>query len=406
MQIDKRKFVDYFVLTLFIAMSGVPGFYNTGFPNKLLTIFQFSVLLLLFILRKKSFNVTFLFFFTALVVITLLQALDFQFISMVTSIGLFLMVLSAYFIVKILDDKFMSYYINIIYYIAIVSLVFFIPFTLFPSLASFFTYSITSLFDSITSSNHSFIIYNITYKEGYLKNSGPFWEPGAFAGYLIVAYIFNFFRESDKMTKKNIVLLIAIFSTLSTTAYLTIFIFLFFVYFKKIKNIVFKVGVITIMIFMGIYAYNSFDFLGKKIESQIKVAETMGIQKSDNTQRFLSILRDMKDFKGHEFIGRGGHDKTRYDYTSKGYFLIRTVGLTDILVRVGVVFFAIMFYFIFKSICSYLEWIEEKNQIYCVGIFIAILFTLMSEVYFNLPMYWSLLFLQFAYNQKEKVRIT
>lgn len=406
MQIDKRKFVDYSVLTLFIAMSGVPGFYNTGLHNKLLTIFLFSVLLLTFILRKKSFNVSFLFFFTALVAITLLQALDFQFISIVTSIGLFLMVLSAYFIVKILDDKFMSYYINIIYYTAIVSLVFFIPFTLFPSLASFFIYNITSLFDSITSQNHSFIIYNITYKEGYLKNSGPFWEPGAFTGYLIVAYTFNFFRESEKMTKKNIVFLITIFTTLSTTAYLTIFIFLFLVYFKKIKNIIFKVGAITIMIFMGIYAYTSFDFLGKKIESQIKVAETMGIQKSANTQRFLSILRDMKDFKGHELIGRGGHDKTRYDYASKGSFLIRTVGLTDILVRVGVVFFAIMFYFIFISICSYLEEMEEKNQMYCFGIFIAILFTLMSEVYFNLPMYWSLLFLQFAYNQKEKVRLT
>ncbi|MDM5264388.1 hypothetical protein PF327_09290 [Sulfurovum sp. XTW-4] len=397
MIINKRTFTDYSILTLFIAMSGVPAF-----KSKLLTVLEFSVLVLIFILRRKSFDVRFLFFFILIIGITLLQALEFQFFSLVTNFGLLIMVLSAYLIVKILDDKFILYYINILYYIAIVSLVFFIPFTLFPSIASFFTHSITPLFDRLHSPHDSFIFYNITYKEGYLKNSGPFWEPGAYTGYLIIAYVFNFFRESVKMTKKNIVFLLTIFTTISTTAYMTIFIFLFLIYYEKFKNIVFKASMTTVVILIGIYAYNSFDFLGEKIERQIKFAQTMGIQKSNDTQRFLSILRDMEDLKGHELIGRGGHDKTRYDLAPTDKLLqIRTVGITDVLVRVGIIVFIIMFYFLYRSICIYLLSMQEKNKIYCIAIFLSIIFTLISETYFLYPMYWSLLFLQFIYGEKE-----
>ncbi len=390
MIINKRKFIDYSVFTLFIAMSGVPSFHF-----KILTVLEFSILLFIFILRKKSFDVKFLWFFVLLVVVTLLQAFKFQLFPIVTNLGLLLMVFSAYMIVKILGNKFISYYVNILYYMAIVSFVFYFSILLIPSVAS------------LIPVKQSILIYNFNvyvWNSSIVRNSGPFWEPGAFAGYLIIAFIFNFLKEVNIVNKKNIVLFIAIVTTLSTTTYLALFVFFFFIYYNKIKNIFFKAATVIIIVLAGVYAYTTFDFLGKKIESQLEVAQTMGIQKSDNTQRFLNILRDMKDFKGHELIGRGGSDETRYDLAPADEFVIRTVGLTDILTRVGVFVFIVMFYFLFKSICVYLEYLQEQKQMYCFGIFIAILITLMSEVYFNFPMYWSLLFLQFVYHKKEKVR--
>ena len=39
------------------------------------------------------------------------------------------------------------------------------------------------------------------------RNPGPFWEPGAFAVYLIVALIFNIIKEGNLLTKKNVVFL-------------------------------------------------------------------------------------------------------------------------------------------------------------------------------------------------------
>jgi len=391
MIINKREFVDYFVLTLFVAMSGMPPF-----RSKLLTLLEFSLLLFIFIVRKKNFNIGFLWFFVLLLVVTLLQAYKFQFFPIVTSLGLLLMVFSAYLIVKILGNKFISYYVNILYYIAIVSFVFYFAILLIPSVASHMPLP----------PNQNIIIYNFNvyvWHEPLVRNSGPFWEPGAFAGYLIIAFIFNFLKDIKILNKKNIVLFIAIVTTVSTTAYLAVFVFFFFIYYHKIKNVIFKAVAVTIIVLAGLYAYTSFDFLGKKIESQLEVAQTMGTQQSNDSQRFLTILRDMKDFKGHELIGRGGNDKTRYDLAPTDQRIVRTVGLTDVLVRVGIIVFIIMFYFLFKSICLYLEWLQNRKQIYCIGIFIAILVTLMSEVYFNLPMYWSLLFLQFVYNKKQKV---
>lgn len=399
MRINKKNFVDYFVLVIFIGLSGIPSFHS-----KAITILEFSMLFFVFILRKRKFDKTFLIFFVFLVTITVLRALKFQFFSLVTSLGFFLMVSSAYLVVKLLEDKFMSYYTNVIYFFAMVSLSFFIPFTIFPSLATFFTQTITPLFSSLHPPHDSFLIFNITYKEGYLKNSGPFWEPGAFAGYLIVAYIFNFFTSAEKITKKNIVLLVTIFTTLSTTAYLTLFVFYTFIYYKKIKNIALKVVGTTLIIASGIYAYNSLDFLGEKIEHQLKIAQTADIQQGDETQRFITILRDMQDLKGHEIVGRGANDLTRYDVSPGEKIILRTVGLTDVLVRLGSIAFVIIFYLLWKSICSYLEWNHEKKLLYCAGIFVAIFLTLMSETYFNRPMYWSLLFLLFTYRKKEKAR--
>lgn len=400
MRINKRNFVDYFVLSLYVAISGIPAFHS-----KIISILEFSILFFLFIGRKKLFNSTFIWFFVLLLIMTLFQALKFQFFSIITSAGFFIMVFSAYLIVKILEEKFILYYINIMYVIAISSLVFFVIFTIIPSLTSFFVHTITPIFSSLNSIYDTFILYNITYKEGYLKNSGPFWEPGAFAGYLIVAYIFNFFTSAEKITKKNIVLLVTIFTTLSTTAYLTLFVFYTFIYYKKIKNIALKVAGTTLIIASGIYAYNSLDFLGEKIEHQLKIAQTADLQQGDETQRFITILRDMQDLKGHEIVGRGGNDFTRYDLSPTDKLIIRTVGLTDILVRVGIVVYIIMFYFIYKSICFYLEWMNEKKIMYCVGIFVAILFTLMSEVYFNFQFYWSLLFMQFVYRNHKSQQV-
>ena len=390
MVIDKRKFIDYSILTVLIAMSGVPNF-----NSKPLTVIVFSILLFIFIVRKKNFNAGFLWFFVLLVVITFLQAFKFQFFPIVTNFGFLLMVFLAYLIVKILGNKFISYYVNILYYMAIVSFVFYFPILLIPSVAS-----LIPVDQSIIIYNFNVYVWNST----IVRNSGPFWEPGAFAGYLIVAFIFNFLKEVQIINKKNIVLFIAIVTTLSTTAYLALFVFFFFIYYNKIKNVLFKAGAVIIMVLVGVYAYTTFDFLGKKIESQLEVAQTMGIQKSDDSQRFLTILRDIQDFKGHEWIGRGGHDKTRYDLQPTNEMIARTVGLTDVLVRLGIIIFIILFYFVFKSICSYLEWLHKRKHIYCFGFFIAILVTLMSEVYFNLPMYWSLLFLQFVYKQNEEIR--
>lgn len=402
MIIHKRNLIDYSLIVLFIASSGFSYFMSSTIIKVLLFILLFAF----FVLRKKVLNLSFLFFILLLFTITLLQALKFQFLPVVTVMGLLIMVISAYLIVKILEDKFILYYINILYYLAIVSLIIYFSMILVPPMKTLYAHitPIFHIFNFSHTPHETILIYNfgIHPERFHLRNSGPFWEPGAFSGYLIVAYIFNFIKVPEIKDQKNLVLLITIITTLSTTGFVALFVFFSFVYFKKIKNFLLKTGSIITIIAIGVFAYNTFDFLGEKINEQLEYAQKKGIENSSNSQRFLSILRDIHFLKKHELIGRGGHDLTRYDIRPGGDFVISTVGLTDIIVRYGIPMFFLILYFLYTSIGVYLKNIKEKNQLYCSGILITILLTLFSEVYFTYPMYWGLVFLKFAYSVEEE----
>lgn len=391
MKIDKRNFIDYTLLLLTIAVSGFPYF------DSRLYMPLFIILFSVFLLRKKRLDWMFVLLLTLLLVITILQTYVFSFYSMETLVGLFLRIIVAYLIVKILGEKFIPYFINVLYGLAIVSLIIHLSALLVPEIGDVL-FQLAPFFDilNFADKDRTIVIYNLNHLGS--RNTGPFWEPGAFAGYLIIAFMFNFIAEKKKTDRKNIVLLIAIITTLSTTAFLAIFIFFSFIYYKHVNNIILRLGTIAIIILIGFYAYTTLDFLGEKIESQLQLAQK-GIEKSDNSQRFLSLLRDIKDLQGHELIGRGGSNFTRFDLRPGNKFIIPTVGLTDILVRVGIPFFLYMFYLLYASICAYLEKLYKRNYVYCTGIFITFLVILLSETYFNYPLFWSFLFLQLIYKK-------
>ncbi len=398
MKIDKKDFIDYTLLVLTVTVSGIPYFSNSA-----LFVPLFAIMFSVFLLRKKRLDWNFVILLTFLVVITIVQTYIFSFYSIQTIIGVFLRVIIAYLIVKILEEKFIPYFINILYWMAIVSLLIYFSTLLVPAIGNMLI-NIVPIFDILNFANSdqpTIVIYNFDHVESF-RNSGPFWEPGAFAGYLIIAYIFNFYSDDKYKIKKGIVLFVTTITTLSTTAYFALFVFLFFVYYKKIKNVFMRIMVVFIILLGGYYAFISFDFLGEKLEKQLEFAQKQGIEKSNDSQRFLNILRDIEDLKGYEIVGRGANPITRYSFGPLDQ--IRTVGLTDILVRMGLPFFLFMMYFLYRSICSYLTVQKQQNFFSCVGIFVTILMTLMSEVYFGYPMYWSLLLLQFVYKKPKEER--
>ncbi len=397
MTIHKRTLIDYTLLVIFIAISGIP---YISYPNLLIPIFL--IFIVIFTLRKKMYDKKFLIFFYLLILITLIQTYFFTYFPIQTIVGLLLRVLIAYLIVILLDDKFIPYYINTMYIFSIISLVVYIPITIYPPLRDILLNNVVPLFDifNFSSSVHkTMLFYNFYHSESF-RNSGPIWEPGAFAGYLLLAFIFNYYTNHEGQRKKGIVLLVTIFTTLSTTAYLALFIFLFFIYYKKFKNILLKIMAVFIILFSGSYIFLNVGFLGAKIESQLLRAKNVDPYLEDtNTQRFLNILRDVKDFEGHEIFGRGTNPYTRYSYDPENQ--IRTVGLTDILVKFGIPFFLLMMFLLYRSIQLFLINCNQYNIVNTLGIYFSILMLLMSEVYFNYPLFWSLLFLPFIYPQKR-----
>ena len=393
MTINKRTFTDYFLLLIVIAISGIPYLSTT-----ILYIPIFSLLLVIFFLRKLSFEKPFVYFILIVFLITILQIYTFDVFYFESTLGVILRIFIAYFIIKILNIKFIKYYMNILYIISIISLIVFIPISIFPSIALIIKNSVVPIFDifNIAQSPHkTILIYNLTHIDSF-RNSGPFWEPGAFGGYLVIAFILNQITYNHK--KMNFIFLITIATTLSSTAYIATGIFLTLFYYKKISNIFLRYILVSLIIGSGIYLYNTLDFLGKKIESQFEKTKNAHVYGTDNnTQRFLNILRDYEDIKNHEIVGRGSNPMTRY--SQKQLEQIRTVGLTDVMVRFGIPFFILILYLLYKSANS----INKFPSIYTNFAFLlGILTTLMSEVYFNFPIYWCLLFLFIVYKKPKE----
>ena len=398
MIISKRNFVDYTLLLMVIAISGIPYF-----TTSLLYIPVTAVLLISFLLRKNSFDKEFIFLLIALTIVTVMQTYEFSFFSMQSIIGVYLRVVIGYLIVKLLNDKFTHYYINILYYFAVIGIIFFILTLLSPMVSLFKSLlPVFSIFNIANSVHETLIVYNISHMDSF-RNSGPFWEPGAFGGYLILAIIFLYFQKNIyNQKRKLIVLVVALLSTFSTTGFLALAIFLFFYYYKDIQNVILKILLGTLILYGAYFSYHNLDFLGKKLEYQLAMAKNANAYGKDaNTQRFLNTLRDIEDFKGHELFGRGSNPLTRYAYKHEEQ--IRTVGLTDVIVRNGFLFFLLMIYFMYKSVCAIVSNAKnKKSKLFCYGSMITILTSLMSEVYFNFPLYWSLLFIFLVSNQQEE----
>lgn len=401
MTINKKNFIDYTFLIMLLAVSGIPYFSTT-----VLYIPLFAIFLISFLMRGYKPDKEFIYLLLFLTIITVSQTIVFDIFSFQNSLGVYLRIILAYLVVKILNKKFLDYYINIMYYLAIIATSIYTLMVILPSTLTFMK-SIVPIFNFLNISGtplETLIVYNFNAIEEF-RNSGPFWEPGAFGGYLILAIIFIFFNNDimDK-NKKIAVFVIALLTTLSTTAFTALAVFLFFYYFKSIKNIFIKIFVVLIMIYGAYYAFFNLDFLGKKVELQLQMAKNADVYGADtNTQRFMNILRDVKDFKGHEIAGRGFNPYTRYSH--KPQKQIRTVGLTDIIVKMGILFFTYMMFLMYKSLCAMIKnSVDKRETIYCIGSFLTILIALMSEVYFNFPMYWSLLFIFLIYKpQKESV---
>jgi len=398
MRINKRKFTDYSLVFLVIAISGIPYFSTMA-----LYIPVFFLLVIVFIIRGYYLDKKFLIIMVILTVIILSQTYTFQFYSLLNITGIYLRIVIGYLIIKVLQEKFTIYYVHILYYLTFAGTTVYLFVVTMPPIASIVKsvlVPIFRLFNIAHSHSYTVIVYNFDHIEAY-RNSGPFWEPGAFGGYLIIAIIFLYFDDTiEEKSKKLKVFLFGLLTTISTTAIAALIIFLFFYYFHKIKNISLKIGLIAFVIFGVYFVYISFDFIGKKIEHQYDVA-TKGNAYGSNTdtQRFLSFLRDWEDFKGHELAGRGFHPLTRFKYVDKAD--IRTVGFSDIIVRLGLPFFILTMILLYKSIFVLIKHSSFPNTISMrIGTVLTIFITLLSETYYLFPLYWSLSFL-FLIKHKE-----
>lgn len=380
--------MSYFLLFILLAFSGNPVFNQNKF---FLIIFGVVLILLTIFFNKTKFDVVFkkrLFEYVSFFsLIFLLQSIFLDYLSIEGVINFCFKILVGAIIVHLLDYNFREKYLNLMYFLGVISIVGF--------LINLTGIKIPAIFE--VNNNSTIILFgtlNSMFDAPPMRNSGMFWEPGAYAGYLLLIPIL-YIRDLKELwtwhKKKCIILLIALLTTLSTTGY--IIIYLIFIYYLMIKSgKKFLVYLSLPFIMSGMYTiFTQLDFLGEKIETQSESSFSNTVGQDFSPDRFGALAFDLYYIEKHPIFGNGLHSKTRYadhQYLVKDEesgILSHGNGFSNFIASMGVISILFYFYLIYRRFPF------AKRDSFFVILLIVLL--LQGEQFLDYPLFLALPFI-------------
>lgn len=355
-KIKREKMWSYTLLYLFVALTNIPFFIGNEY---LMLLFVFS--LFLFIFKEKRIDQFIVNYCLIFLFIFLVQSLFFSVLEINIIFGYILRILYAYFTIRLIGKDIARYFVNIIYFFTLVSFIFFFPTLIFPEVVNTFLEQLAEYLEPLqlhyVGRKHILIYtFGLEYSsdQGMIasslpRNSGPFWEPGGFGIFLILALMFNLIENKKFFSKKNIVLVIGVLTTLSTGAFIGMFIFIF-LYLITYRTPARIISLVIFLIGSGFVYINTF-FLREKVTEHLDSANNISLAYAPRT-RFVSAQLDLIDFFNNPVLGRGRFVQTRFDVKEdENEILInhRTNGTTNMLVEFGFFGFFTFFFFMYKS---------------------------------------------------------
>lgn len=240
------------------------------------------------------------------------------------------------------------------------------------------------------------IFYNFDGEGEPNRNSGPFWEPGAFAGYILIAILllpqYKNLSSKSMYFKQLIALIIALLSTQSTTGYLLLPIALIphvqLNFNKNLRLLGFRMLAAASMVAAAIiFAPSLFqlDFLREKISKQYE--ETVNERQGWELTRFGNFLFDLQYIEKRPFFGWGVNEKTRYALNGGKAVAGQGNGLTDGIIKFGFVGFGLYAISLFLSFRRYFN----GNKKYIYPSLLVVMLALNGEIFLNFPIFLGLI---------------
>jgi hypothetical protein len=297
------------------------------------------------------------------------------------------------FIIWHLKELFPFLLFRVLGYLSIISIIFFVS-------VNYLGNSLPHI--KIAPDVNSYLIYNLPI--GHLtRNSGMFWEPGAFAGILTLGLALNlnslqYYWNKHKILLSSIIL--ALISSQSTTGYLVSFLILIFVFLKP-RHFGISLALMPLLISGAIYVYETNDFLKEKINSQFEKSKSQEVGDFSNT-RFGSIIFDWHYIQKHPFIGNGFDERTRY--SDHRYLFVGAHGdvigsgnsFSHYWASMGIFFIIGFFILLWKAVVP-------QGKLYALLILAVVILNLQGEQWFNFPLYLGLIFMVVPESSKAKL---
>lgn len=219
---------------------------------------------------------------------------------------IFLMTFSFFFVDEIDGDKFIYYYIKVMKFIAIFSLITFIFTPLIRQM------NFLPVITNLEGSKYKALLFSNIPLDKYVinRNYGPFWEPGVYQAYLCFGIIMILFNNiTSKYKNEIIIFIITIISTLSTTGIICVIIILF-AYLLKAKDKKFlnkfMIGILVIVI-LGLIISN--DYINNALFDKFS-KESAGL--ASFASRWYSIFSNINIFFNNMFFGVGPSNINNY----------------------------------------------------------------------------------------------
>lgn len=394
--------VDIFIDTisiLFLMLWSGGGFTYGLWPLWMIVLFPFLYILYKkrgCCLNKKIVIVTFMLTF-----IVLLQTLSFRGDFNTTTkylLALYSVMIMSCYLFK--SRHFVDLYIKIVFLISVISLVFWcIDFTpqghnllldIGESLPQLGWDNMRETREGSTANkSYTLYVYTVYFIDDLLipQNTGPFWEHGIFCIYLIIAFYLNAIRENKIITKYNIVFIIAIITSFSSTGYVVLIVALAFVILQR-GGITFSKIFLLVMLLIGTYYISSLDFMTEKI--------TENAMSTSESSRFFAMVYHWQQIVKSPFIGYGPYLERAFSN-----LVMSPNGWTQLLRVWGIPFSAYLLIAFFKGAGNFFR--EEDNSFFKrIGLFVIVMIAVFPQ---TLSVSYFYFFLYFYSLQNKRTKI-
>jgi len=340
-----------------------------------------------FVLRKPIINAIFLRFFAVIVLLFCFQLLCLQTVSILADVNFIAKLYIAFLVSVCCGTKFREAYFRIMVVICMVSLI------------MYFLNSLAGIRVGFLFKRYQTIgIYNFCFEGDLVRNSGMFWEPGAFQGYIMLIPLL-FYDKLRELLKSNfipcLILIVALLTTKSTTAYMVFFVFVCLsLWFSKDINPVFSTVFVIAMLVFAFFCVERLDFLGDKILTDFKSFQE--VQDGDVSWKRSGALKvDLYNIQRHPIIGNGFDLESRFG-ANADLMLGAGNGLSGAINIFGIPFVLLFFLLVYMNFYAF-----PVSKKLCL--LLVVLMLLFGECFLNYPMFWALVFVCIPLSQDEEL---
>lgn len=303
----------------------------------------------------------------------------------------------AVFSIYIDEDEFIEKFNNIVYFLAIYSLIGFI--------INIFLFSLVEKFPTIYSMNTGITYYNLFFtvvcnNTYVVRNYGMFWEPGAFSVFLCIALFFELIKSKNLKLTRIIIISITILTTKSTLGIIAV-ILLYLIYF--IRNPIAFTGKNRKLLFCVVFAiiillfFIPHDFYSEIFDKLYKLDNYGNVNSSMQT-RLNAVYYMLNAFFNSAGFGIGIEN---YLYIQETYCNdMATATMANWLAIYGILWGGI-------CICGYLRYFLKSFKFSFSAILILIFAVLLlaTENFLMNPFIYALIFYGLGEKQNEKLSL-